>query len=340
MKNCIIVNFFVSTIEQEYLLTKSLESMSDLGYDIILSTNSPISKEIQSLCTHVIYNKKNRLLSVVDGLKNDFDLIPSTYFKSGDGTIEFKYINFFGRSYILGILDSMYSSYNFAKSLGYTNAHFFVGDIILSSNQGDSLRRIENEYRDWFGYFENNINKIGYYGIECLYWYSNIEWFIDLFLKQTQESGFLETLKDCFYLESYFAKIIYSNPNIFVNNFDGKSKLDCLQTELNENLSTTSISDGFTLRWDNNKNTIGLFVINTSENNRKFEVLFTDEFGNTQLFTNIVLPNYFWVDECNLNLNNRLRLKVICDGVLMIDFDFDKISLDRYKKLYEIYTIN
>ena len=61
MKNCIIVNFFVSTIEQEYLLTKSLESMSDLGYDIILSTNSPISKEIQSLCTHVIYNKKNRL---------------------------------------------------------------------------------------------------------------------------------------------------------------------------------------------------------------------------------------------------------------------------------------
>ena len=112
------------------------------------------------------------------------------------------------------------------------------------------------------------------------------------------------------------------------------------QTELNENLSTTSISDGFTLRWDNNKNTIGLFVINTSENNRKFEVLFTDEFGNTQLFTNIVLPNYFWVDECNLNLNNRLRLKVICDGVLMIDFDFDKISLDRYKKLYEIYTIN
>ena len=141
-------------------MTKSLESMSDLGYDIILSTNSPISKEIQSLCTHVIYNKKNRLLSVVDGLKNDFDLIPSTYFKSGDGTIEFKYINFFGRSYILGILDSMYSSYNFAKSLGYTNAHFFVGDIILSSNQGDSLRRIENEYRDWFGYFENNINKI------------------------------------------------------------------------------------------------------------------------------------------------------------------------------------
>lgn len=338
MKPCIIVNFFTSSLEQEYVLSKSLESLSKLDYDIILSSNSPISKEIQSLCTHVIYNKRNRLMSFVDGLKNNFELVPSNFFGSADGTLKFSYINFLGRSYILGILDSLFSSYNFAKSLGYTHAHFFVGDIILKPGQKDKLKDIEETYKEWYGYFENRDNKVAYDGVECLYWYSNIDWFIKLFLSRIYEDDFIPSLKDCYYLESYFAKIIYKNENIYVNNFDGNSKISFLETEEESNLSTTNVSNTFTLLWDDKTNKIDFFSLNYSEKVKLYELFISDEYGNTQYFKYDLLPGYFMYDSTNRDFTERLDIKLIEDGKILIDFNFDNHCIKRFKEIYEIYS--
>jgi hypothetical protein len=338
MRPCIIVNFFTSSLEQEYVLSKSLESLSKLDYDIILSCNNPISKEIQSLCTHVIYNKKNRLMSFVDGLKNDFELVPTNFFKSENKTLEFSYINFLGRSYIVGILDSLYSSYNFAKSLGYTHAHFFVGDIILKPNQQDKLTDIEESYKEWYGYFENRVNKVAYKGVECLYWYSEIDWFIKLFLSEINNDNFITSLKDCYYLESYFAKIIYKNDNIYVKNFKSNSKISFLDTEDDSNLSTTNVRNAFTLLWDNKSNKIDFFLLNYSENIKLYELFVSDEHRNTQYFKYKMLPGYFYLNSTNRDFDENLNIKLIEDGKVLMDFSFDSHCIKRFKEIYEIHS--
>lgn len=337
MKPCIIVNFYTSTLEHEYVLSKSLESFSKLGYDIILSCNSQISKEIQSLCTHVIYNKKNRLLTFVDGLQNDFDLLPSNYFCSADKSLEFNYINFFGRSYILGILDSLNSSYNFAKSMGYTNAHFFVGDIVLKPNQTEKLKFIEESYEGWHGYFENRENKVGYWGVECLYWYSNIDWFINLFLSKINKPEFIRSLKNCYYLESYLANIIYSEENIYVMNFNSDKKISFLDTDINDNLSTTNTTNTFSLLWNHKNNEVDFFILNNLNITIDYEVIISDN-DNIQFFKYSIQSGYFVIDTTKKNFTKNLNLKVIENNKIILELNFDNYCLKKFKELYEIHS--
>ena len=338
MKPCIIVNFFTASIEQEYILKLSLISLNKIGYDIILSSNSPISKEIQSLCTHVIYNQKNRLLSFVDGLENDFEVLPSNYFCSGDKSLEFNYVNFFGRSYILGILDSLNSSYNFAKSMGYTHAHFFVGDIILKENQTEKLKLVEETYKDWNGYFENRENKVGYWGIECLYWFSNIDWFINLFLLKINEPDFIYSLKNCYYLESYLGNIIYSNDNIYVMNFDSDEKISFLDVEINDNLSTTNTTNTFTLLWNKEKNEIDFFILNNMKTSNDYELIISDDEGDVKLFKYSIHDGYFVTDTTNRNYVKNLNVKVIENNKIILDLNFNDYCLKKFKELYEIHS--
>ena len=333
-KNCIIVNFYPSTFEQENILYNSILSLKDLGYDIILSCNTHVNEKIQSLCTHTIINKKNRLLSVVDGLKNNFNVRPSNYLLSSDGTLEIKYINFMGKSYILGILDSLMSSYGLAKSLGYVNAHFFVGDIILKPNQSDKLKSIEQTYKDWYGYFENRDSKSAYFGVECLYWYSNIDWFINTFLKQKDDSDFISKLTESYYLEAYFGNIIYSTDNIYVHNFIGDEKISFLETDDISNLSTTSAHVGFTLLWDKTKNEFDFLFENMSDDLKTYDVFFTDEYDNTIYHNKFIPPKTYHVDNLKRDYTNKLTVKVIEGSKVLIDYTFDSHCLTRFKEIY------
>lgn len=338
MKNCIIVNFYPNSFEQENILYNSLLSLRDTGYDIILSSNTHVNEKIQSLCTHTIINKQNRLLSIVDGLKNNFNIRPSNYLQSYDKTLEVTYINFIGKSYILGILDSLMCSYGLAKSLGYTNAHFFVGDIILKPNQESKLKDIETTYKDWFGYFENRESKTAYFGVECLYWYSNIDWFIDKFLSKKNEDNFISHLAESYYLEAYFGNIIYNNDNIYVHNFIGDEKISFLETEDIDNLSTTSAHVGFTLLWDKQKNEFDFLFENMSDELKTYEVFFTDEMNNTIYHKKFIPPKTYHVDNLNRDYINKLNVKVIEGNNIVIDYTFDEHCLTRFKEIYNLYS--
>lgn len=165
MDNVIIVNAYINNIDKEKILIKNLKQLKKYGKNILLISNSILSKEIISLSTNYIYNKENLLLPK--------ERSPLKWFAN-----DLETIHLYGESNSLAITKNLFYALNFAKINGYKNFIFIEYDNIINENDFyllDNIFSILKNKNAFFTKFEKNL-PISY---DTKLFAGNIKFFID-----------------------------------------------------------------------------------------------------------------------------------------------------------------
>ena len=147
-QTCVIISSYPQSHLDSSLLSLTIESWTQQGYDICLTTHSPVNQDIQKAVKYYIYTDENEML-VYD------DISTLTWFY---GTEEFTYQTNWGNTmgkHSYAILNNIKNSLQLLESKNYTNFIFIDDDIFLTTNDHLLLEEkfietnfIEKDY--WF----------------------------------------------------------------------------------------------------------------------------------------------------------------------------------------------
>jgi hypothetical protein len=132
MKKLFIIDTYPKTEKQIQLLKDCINSVTPIGWDILLVSHYPIPTEIQDMVTYSIYDKNNLFLPE--------DITPHIF--SFNELFDFKvYLS----GHALAITISMFNSFKFAENHNYYFCYFMECDSILSHNDLNKLNFLVNE---------------------------------------------------------------------------------------------------------------------------------------------------------------------------------------------------
>jgi hypothetical protein len=135
MKTLIVIGAYPNTPKKEEVLINEVESLSGLGFDIMIVSHFPISTEIQNMVDYYIYDKNQTLTPL--------DVSPYYWFKTD---------NFFIRvnnsRHALPICQNMFNAFKFSDIKKYDFVYFIENDNLFSVNDSNKLKNLIDEMEE------------------------------------------------------------------------------------------------------------------------------------------------------------------------------------------------
>ena len=294
MKPILILDAFITDDADEKLLNNFIDSSKSFGDDVLLMSNTKISKETQDKVNYFFYDKRNQLFTEE---YNNHKLV--SYYTIHES---FKVSNIFSHSqpHGLSVLINIFRAVKIAKDLGYTHFYKMEYDALLGEQTKIKIKELNEscELNGKKGVFF--IGKDGEGGVEAHYFYCEIDFFLNNFWSINNEQDYIEYLqhengnRDFVTMEEFMYKnLIKSNiDELYI--YEGLNEL-FLDTYLNAKHTKVyydeKFKDCFTRFYlvRNNPNKVVIYSINkkTTPDFRKIIVVFIDG-------TQIELNQEFW----------------------------------------------
>jgi hypothetical protein len=139
MKTILIIDAFIDDESDETTLNNFINSSRNIGGDILLMSNTNISKTIQDNVDYFFYDKRNQLFK--EKYDNYKDI---NYYNLYDN---FKVSNIFPHTqpHALSVLISLFRSVKIAKDLGYTHFYKMEYDARLGINTTKKIKQLNED---------------------------------------------------------------------------------------------------------------------------------------------------------------------------------------------------
>jgi len=190
MKSLLILDAFITEEMDEKLLNNFIDSSKSIGDDILLISNTKVSKETQEKVNYFFYDKRNQLF-VEDYNFNDF----VSYF-TNHGAFTVSNIFSHPQPHGLSVLINLFRGVKLAKELGYTHFYKMEYDAILGEETKTKIQEMNNscESNNKKGvFFIEKDNKNGI-SAEPHYFFCEIDFFIDNFWNINSEQDYIDYL--------------------------------------------------------------------------------------------------------------------------------------------------
>jgi hypothetical protein len=176
MKSILILDAFITDDADEKVLNNFLDSSKSFGDDVLLMTNTKISKEIQDKVDFFFYDKRNQLFTE----KYDNYEYVNYYTEYPD----FFIYNVFEHTqpHGLSVLISLFRSVRIAKDLGYTHFYKMEYDAVLGEETKNKIKALNdsclNDNKKGVFFIRKNAD---YTGTEAHYFFCEIDYFLNNF---------------------------------------------------------------------------------------------------------------------------------------------------------------
>lgn len=189
MKKILILDAFIVDESEEKILSDFIDTIKKIGDDILLISNTKMSKEIQDKVNYFFYDKRNQIFTQN---YESYDYI--SYFTTHEN---FKISNLYvdKQPHGLSVLINLFTGVNFVKSLGYTHFYKMEYDAVLGEETVDKIKRmnetcIQRRLNGVFFVDEENKGKV-----EAHYFFSEVEFFLNNFWSIKCEQDYIDYLK-------------------------------------------------------------------------------------------------------------------------------------------------
>lgn len=208
MKSILILDAFITDEADENLLTNFIDSSKSIGDDILLMSNSKISKTIQDKVDYFFYDKRNQLFV---GEYSKYDYV--NYWTKYDW---FKVSNCFPhtQNHGLSVLINLFRSVKIAKELGYTHFYKMEYDAKLTENTKIRIKELNNEcvLNNKKGLFFVEDHK-DHLSMSVHYFFCEVNYFLDNFWNVTCEQDYMNFLESEFGNQNFLImeRFMYEN---------------------------------------------------------------------------------------------------------------------------------
>jgi hypothetical protein len=134
MKKLIVIDSYLTSDKKENILKEQIESLKNIGFDIMLVAHYPICTEIQFMVDYFIFDKNQTLDPVEDA--------PYYWF---EGTHDSPFIRILNGRYRLAICQNMFNAFQFAEIKEYEFVYFLENDNFFSDNDAEKLNTLISE---------------------------------------------------------------------------------------------------------------------------------------------------------------------------------------------------
>lgn len=215
MKSCFLINYWADTDEKIQMVIEGIKQLKKTSRDIVYTSLYPIDKKISELTTYSIFHNKNDLITLFNLLDTD-DVV--MHHNVSFDTDNFRFFstplkwNDVGYSVSTQLVNNLKT----LKSLGYDYFHFFVGDCSISDEELKTFDHIEESCKLYNkkAYFDDLTHRFDGFG--SIYFSSDIQFFLDHFLKISSKNEFIKTNRG--------GSGIFCFEKILKNCFESKSK--------------------------------------------------------------------------------------------------------------------
>lgn len=280
MRSILILDAFITDDYDEKILNNFLDSSKSFGDDVLLMTNTKISKETQDKVDFLFYDKKNQLFKEK---YNNYEYV--NYYKN---YTNFNIYNWFQHTqpHGLSVLISLFRSVKIAKNLGYTHFYKMEYDALLGEETKNKIKVLNdsclNDNKKGVFFITKNEN---YTGMDVHYFFCEIDYFLNNFWNISCEQDYIN-----------FLQIEKNNKDFLIMErfmFENMQKLDSNSIEIKDNF-LSYFSD---THW-NSKSTRVYFDKKYKECYIKFYInednpnqisMFSDNLKSTPTFRKIVI---------------------------------------------------
>ena len=225
MRSILILDAFITDDEDEKLLNNFLDSSKSFGDDVLLMTNTKISKETQDKVDFLFYDKKNQLF------KEKYDNYE--YVNYYTNYTNFNIHNWFQHTqpHGLSVLISLFRSVKIAKNLGYTHFYKMEYDALLGEATKNKIKVLNdsclNDNKKGVFFI---IKKENYTGMNVHYFFCEIDYFLNNFWNISCEQDYVN-----------FLQIEKNNKDFLIMErfmFENMEKLDSNSIEIKDNFDS------------------------------------------------------------------------------------------------------
>jgi len=336
MKPILILDAFITDEADEKILNRFIDSSKTIGDDILLMSNTKISKSIQEKVDYFFYDKRNHLF--VEEYDN-YGYV--NYYTQYDN---FRVSNVFPRTqpHGLSVLISLFRSVKIAKDLGYTHFYKMEYDAVLGDDTKNKIKTMNesslNGNTKGVFFITNND---GYNGVEAHYFLCEIDYFLNNFWNITSEKDYINFLqtkknnKDFLLMERFmYENMIELDPNIVeirndFHTYFSDTVWDTKQSRVYNDKKYKECYSRFYINEDNpNEVVIYSKNLTSSPNFRKIIVRFNDG-------TETEIVHYFTLySDWNLHsFNNNIEKMMVYDEDGFLYEEYFKNTLNKIKNI-------
>jgi hypothetical protein len=193
MKTILIIDAFINDDADEARLINFIDSSKNIGDDILLMSNTNISKTVQDKVDYFFYDKRNQLF------KEEYDNYEDVnYYNLYEG---FKVSNIFphNQPHALSVLISLFRSVRIAKDLGYTHFYKMEYDARLGETTTNKIKEFNKDCIESGKKGIFYINEFFTHEPKCSmyvhYFLCEIDYFLDNFWNITCEQDYIDFLQ-------------------------------------------------------------------------------------------------------------------------------------------------
>lgn len=265
----IIIDAYIHDSSCLKKLKQSSNNLKSLGLPLMLVTNSKLDSTLTDVFDYIIYDNNNRL--AVESY-NDVDSIRLFNHRSD---CKFEAFTKSTQKHGLSVLSNLYTSTNFAKSLGFTNFYRIEYDAVIEMPLNLIKESIKCKAENKKGFVYINENK--YIGFQV--WYMDLDLFTSIFPQINSEYDFKQSIstisnKDFLSAEEFVYNLFSTHkkldllsckdPTLQSTDYGNKSLWNTIITPAESSL----IQEGYIAlpyKVKNNKNQIALITWNISK---------------------------------------------------------------------------
>jgi len=334
MKSCIIVNYWADDIEKTDVVIKCLNQLKKTNIDLIYTSKYPITNEINKLVKYSLFTSENELITLDDLLGNDdVTIVNSMSYNTGEKTFYTCPLNYYNVSY--SVHTQLINNLQYLKDLGYTHFHYLVGDNIISDEDVNNFRLIEDFIftTNNKAYFEDITKKFN--GFSALYWFSEIDFYLESSFTNGSKKEFIKTHTKS---PNDSGSLVYEN--ILKQNFNGKESVvlgvndkwdyNHLITFNNSDLdikSSFNTGDYYSIIPHEEEGFYYIFI--SSSNGGKYELIINNEHNYYELSKNC------W--QAFITELKEYTIKILHNDVVVVDMNIDEDKLNKIKT-YSFFT--
>jgi hypothetical protein len=224
MKSILILDAFITDDNDEIRLNDFIDDSRSIGDDVMLMSNTKISKTIQDKVDYFFYDKRNQLFTEE---YDNYEYV-SYYILHNN----FKISNIFPHTqpHALSVLINLFRSVKIAKDLGYTHFYKMEYDGILGDETIKKIKELNDscvlENKKAVFFIENHINNTS---LVVHYFFCEIDYFLNNFWNISCEQDYINFLnvekknKDFLIMERFMYENMNkldSNDLNIINDFD------------------------------------------------------------------------------------------------------------------------
>jgi hypothetical protein len=324
MKKLFIIDTYPKTEKQIQLLKDCINSVTPIGWDILIVSHYPIPTEIQNMVTYSIYDKNNLFIPE--------NITPHIF--SFNESFDFKvYLS----GHALAITINMFNGFKFAENYNYDFCYFMEFDSILNHNDleklNDLVSEMETQNKDMIVFNpENFIVKDCYYNEDGAFFYETLLFGakVGQFLLIFNPPRNLDEWYNndmCYNLES---SLHHKYKNLSERCLIVPSFVSEYLTESKINTHTFGMFVCEIINNQNNPNTPVLLInnIHGSKTTKEVKIYLNDELFNTV----ISYPGKWYYTPLSIN-NDTLKIEIFEDNIIESSesFELNLSFLERIK---------